>query len=146
GVATRDLAASERTFRRLGFNLTLRSFHRGSRTPGAPIEEWGSGNHCAMLERGYIEVIGLTDPTKFSSVKPMLELYEGTHIIALQPKSIRDVHAALTGQKLPIDDVRELERMTSFGPKGEEQRRVAFRNMYWTRSHFTEARLQYTEH
>jgi len=23
---------------------------------------------------------------------------------------------------------------------------VAFRNMYWTRTHFTEARLQYTEH
>jgi len=146
GVATRDLDAGERCFRRLGFNLTPRSFHRGSRAPGAPIEEWGSGNHCAMLPRGYLEIIGLTDPSKFSSVKPMLDMYQGAHIVAFQPHSIRHVHAALAARHLPVDDVRELERMTAYGPDGRERRRVAFRNMYWTRSHFTEARLQYTEH
>ena len=146
GVAARDLDAGERAFRRLGFNLTPRSFHRGSRTPGAPIEEWGSGNHCAMLRRGYLEIIGLTDPDKFSSVKPMLDMYQGAHIVAFQPQSIRHVHAALAARHLAVDDVRELERMTAYGPDGRERRRVAFRNMYWTRSHFTEARLQYTEH
>ena len=146
GVATRDLDAGERAFRRLGFNLTPRSFHRGSRTPGAPIEVWGSGNHCAMLRRGYLEIIGLTDPGKFSSVKPMLDMYQGAHIVAFQPQSIRHVHAALAARHLPVDSVRELERMTAYGPDGQERRRVAFRNMYWTRSHFTEARLQYTEH
>src|SRR5262249_54831610 len=45
-----------------------------------------------------------------------------------------------------VDDIRDLERMAACGPEGKEQRRVAFRNMYLTRSHFTEARLQYTEH
>src|SRR5262249_10366336 len=146
GVATRDLDAGERAFRRLGFNLTPRSFHRGSRAPGAPIEEWGSGNHCAMLRRGYLEIIGLTDPGKFSSVKPMLDMYEGTHIVAFQPQSIHLVHDILTAKHLPLDDIRELERMAAYGADGQERRRVAFRNMYWTRSHFTEARLQYTEH
>ena len=146
GVATSDLDAGERTFRRLGFNLTPRSFHRGSRAPGSPIEEWGSGNHCAMLERGYVEIIGLTDPAKFSSVKSMLDMYQGTHIVAFKPQSIREVHDVLAAQRLPVDDIRELERMAAYGADGEEQRRVAFRNMYWTRSHFTEARLQYTEH
>ena len=146
GVATRDLDAGERAFRRLGFNLTPRSFHRGSCAPGAPIEEWGSGNHCAMLQRGYLEVIGLTDPAKFSSVKSMLDLYQGTHIVAFKPQSVRHVRDILAARRLPVDDVRELERMTAYGPDAREQGRVAFRNMYWTRSHFTEARLQYTEH
>lgn len=146
GVAVRDLDVGERAFRKLGFTLTRRSFHRGSRAPGAPIEEWGSGNHCAMLEQGYLEIIGLTDPAKFSSVKPMLYMYEGTHIVAFKPKSVRHVHDVLAARHLPVDDVRELERMAAYGPDGQEQRRVAFHNMYWTRSHFTEARLQYTEH
>lgn len=146
GVATRDLDAGERAFRRLGFNLTPRSFHRGSRSPGAPVEDWGSANHCAMLQRGYVELIGLTDPARFSSVKPMLELYEGTHIVAFEPESVQRVHDALAGRNLPVDDIRDLERMAAYGPEGKEQRRVAFRNMYLSRSHFTEARLQYTEH
>jgi len=146
GVTVRDLDVGERAFRRLGFTLTRRSFHRGSRAPGAPVEEWGSGNHCAMLEQGYLEIIGLTDPAKFSSVKPMLDMYQGTHIVAFKPQSARHVHDVLTARHLPVDDMRELERMTAYGADGREQRRVAFRNMYWTRSHFTEARLQYTEH
>ena len=146
GIATRDLDAGERTFRNLGFNLTPRSFHRGSRAPGEPMEEWGSGNHCAMLERGYVEVIGLTDPAKFSSVKSMLDMYQGTHIVAFKPQSIRQVHDILAARDFPVDDIRELERMAAYGLDRQDRRRVAFRNMYWTRSHFTEARLQYTEH
>jgi hypothetical protein len=99
-----------------------------------------------MLKRGYVELIGLTDPAKFSSVKPMLELYEGTHIVAFEPENVQHVHDVLAGRNLPVDDIRDLERMAAYGPEGKEQRRVAFRNMYLTRSHFTEARLQYTEH
>ena len=103
GVATCNLDAGERSFRRLGFNLTARSFHRGSRSPGAPIEDWGSGNHCAMLQRGYVELIGLTDATKFSSVKSMLDLYQGTHIIAFEPASVQHVRDALAARNLPVE-------------------------------------------
>ena len=60
-----------------------RSIHSGSRVPGAPVEVWGSGNHCAMFREGYLEIIGLTDPEKYSSVKPMVERYEGLHIVAI---------------------------------------------------------------
>jgi hypothetical protein len=146
GVGTRDLDAGERAFRKLGFNLTPRSFHRGSRSPGAPIEDWGSANHCAMLKRGYVELIGLTDPSKYSSVEQMLDLYQGAHIVAFEPESVQHVHDVLAGRNLPVDEIRDLERMAAYGPDGKERRRVAFRNMYLTRSHFTEARLQYTEH
>ena len=146
GIAVRDLDAGEKELRSLGFRLTQRSHHRGSPLPGAPIEEWGSANHCAMLMQGYIELVGLTDPKKFSSVKSMLESYEGTHIVAFKPRSVREARDALMRRGVPVDDVRDLERMAAYGPSGEERKRVAFRNMYLTRTVFTEARFQYTEH
>src|SRR5262249_27027200 len=49
-------------------------------------------------------------------------------------------------QGVPVDAIRDLERTAAYGPLGEERRRVAFRNMYLTRTVFTEARFQYTEH
>ena len=146
GVAAYNLDEAERTFRRLGFTLTKRSHHRGSRAPGLALEDWGSANHCAMLERGYIEIIGLTDSNKFSSVKPMLELYQGTHIVAFRPDEVQLVHDSLAARGLPVDAIRDLERMTEFGVNGSEQKRVAFRNMYLERSFITEARMQYTQH
>ena len=146
GVAVRDLDAGREAYRRLGFNLTPRSEHRGSRVPGGPIEPWGSANHCAMLEQGYLEVLGLTDPGKFSTAKAMIERYEGVHIVAFRPDSIDAVHSALSDAKRPVDAPRDLERMARYGPDGTESRRVAFRNMYLAKSVFTEAQFQYTEH
>lgn len=146
GVAVRNLDAGRDIFQRLGFQLTVRSHHRGSRAPGAPVEPWGSANHCAMLQRGYLEVIGLTDPAKFSTVKGMLDNYEGAHIVALQGESVDTAHSELRKFGLAVDEPRDLERMAAYGPDGTDSRRVAFRNMYMARSIFTEARLQYTEH
>ena len=75
GVAVRDLDIGQAAYRKLGFNLTPRSFHSGSRTAGGPVEKWGSGNHCAMFENGYLEIIGITDPNLYSSTQAYLERY-----------------------------------------------------------------------
>lgn len=146
GIAVRDLDRGERQLRSLGFALTPRSHHRGSPTPGAPVEPWGSANHCAMFAQGYLELVGLTDPEKYSSVKMMLASYEGAHTVAFRPESVERAHERLASEGVAVDEIRYLERMTAFGPSGEEQRRVAFKNMYLSRSVFTEARFQYTQH
>src|SRR5262249_32427549 len=146
GIAVRHLAAGRDAFLRLGFTLTARSHHRGARFPGSPLEPWGSANHTAMLSQGYLEVLGLTDPEKFSNAKAMVERYEGAHIVAFRPDSVDAAYAALSSAALPVDVPRELERMAPYGPDGAESRRVAFRNMYLTKSVFTEAQFQYTEH
>jgi len=49
GVAIKDLERGRAIYQRLGFRLTARSIHSGSREPGGPVEPWGSGNHCAMF-------------------------------------------------------------------------------------------------
>ena len=42
----------------------------------------GSGNNCAMLERGYIELIGIVDPNYLGRLRDDLARYEGLHIVA----------------------------------------------------------------
>lgn len=153
GVAVKSLDRGRDAYARLGFTLTARSFHSGSRTPGGPVEIWGSGNHCAMFREGYLEIIGLTDPDQYSSVKDMVERYEGLHIVAIgvAPPSLRSgtVDAArdeLLRRGVPVEAPRSLERDAAFGPRDEETRRAKFRNCYLDRQQYTEGRFLYIEH
>lgn len=146
GVAIRDLERGRGAYARLGFTLTPRSIHRGSPTPGAPVVPFGSGNHCAMFREGYLEVVGLTDPTIYSNVKAMVARYEGAHIVAFGVDSADATYAALSGRGIPIEPARQLERDAAFGPAGNETRRAAFRNMYFDQSVYPESRLLYIEH
>lgn len=152
GVAVRSLDRGRDAYAKLGFTLAARSIHSGSRVPGGPVEVWGSGNHCAMFHEGYLEIIGLTDPDTYSSVKPMVERYEGLHIIAIgvsPPGTNLTVDAAreeLLAKGVPVEAPRSLERDATFGPKDEEIRRAKFRNCYLDREKYTEARFLYIQH
>jgi len=146
GTIVRDLDRAQQAFARLGFNLTARSHHVGAPAPGAPIVPLGSANHCAMLEQGYLEVMGHVDPTKTSNATAMAARYEGLHIVAFRPESSDAVQSRLIDKGQPVDAVRALERMTPWGLDGSEQRRVAFKNSRFNTGVFTEAQFQYTEH
>jgi hypothetical protein len=147
GVAIRDLAEGFDVYSRLGFRLTPRSIHSGSSTPGAPVEPWGSGNHCAMFREGYLEIIGLTDPSMYSSVKAMVDRYQGLHIVAIGCDDVMALQRALQAAGVPVEAaIRGLERDAAFGPDGRETRRAKFRNLYIDRERFVEARFLFIEH
>ena len=146
GVAINDLERGRAAYARLGFQLTPRSMHRGSPTPGAPVVPFGSGNHCAMFQEGYLEIVGLTDPTIFSNIKPLVARYEGAHIVAFGVESADTTYQELAGRGIPIEAARQLERDAAYGPQGRELRRAAFRNMYFDPAAYPEARLLYIEH
>ncbi len=146
GVAIRDLERGRETYERLGFALTPRSIHRGSPTPGSPVIPFGSGNHCAMFHQGYLEVVGLTDPTIFSNVKSLVTRYEGAHIVAFGVASADRTYTTLSSRGIPIQPARQLERDAAYGPTGSETRRAAFRNMYFEPTAYPESRLLYIEH
>jgi len=121
--------------------------HSGSREPGAPVEPWGSGNHCAMFRQGYLEVIGLTDETLFSYVKDMVSRYEGPHTVAIGCREDADlVYRTMHARGIPVDPPRALERDAAFGPNDESTRRARFRNAIIPRALYPEARFQYIEH
>jgi catechol 2,3-dioxygenase-like lactoylglutathione lyase family enzyme len=146
GVAIESLEAGRAAYARLGFRLTARSQHAGSRTPGAPVEPWGSGNHCAMFGSGYLEVVGLTDPTLYTSVRAMVSKYQGLHIVALGCKDADQAVRALTAAGVRADAPRTLERDTAFGAHDESVRRARFRNVHLDRAAYVEARFLVIEH
>lgn len=146
GIGLRDLERGRAAYERLGFRLTSRSMHAGSPSAGAPVVPWGSGNHCAMLAQGYIEVLGLTDPTRYSSVRDMVARYEGLHIVALGCGDADTTYRALRDSGLPVEAPRALERDAAFGERDEGTRRARFRNIYLDRDPYPEARFLYIEH
>lgn len=84
GIVVPDLDRAFETYRRLGFQVTRRSSHKKQIAPDGPFEPLGSGNHCIMFRQGYLELLGVTDPTKpHASVAKRLERYAGLQLIAL---------------------------------------------------------------
>jgi hypothetical protein len=56
-VGVRDLADAAERWRRLGFTPTRRGRHVG----------WGTANVCIMLQRDYVELLGIVDPARFTA-------------------------------------------------------------------------------
>lgn len=141
GLVVNDLEAARATYERLGFTLTPRSMHSGAVQPGGPVVAWGSGNHCAMFERGYFEILGLIDPNLHSSAKLMLRKYQGLHIVALDCESSEDAHAFLQARHVPTSAPLTLERDISYGEAGSERRTARFRNINLDMEQYPEAKF-----
>ena len=146
GLALKDLEVGRQAYDKLGFTLTSRSIHSGSREPGGPVEPFGSGNHCAMFEKGYFEVMGLTDPNLYSSAKVLLEKYEGAHIVAFGSGESENGYEVLSSRLDGVQPPRRLERDAAFGPNDEETRRAAFNNITVDPAVFPEAKLIFIDH
>lgn len=128
GLATHDLERARDVYRRLGFTTTRKSTHRGPVPPHGETGPWGSGNYCIMLERGYFELIGVTDAgLPHPMVASRLDKYAGLHIVALGCRDgdavAADLRARMTGIAEPYDLVRDVP----YGPKDGEAREGRFR-------------------
>ena len=146
GLATRDLERSRQIYERMGFTLSPRSMHSGSTGLNDAIKPWGSGNHLAMLQDGYFELLGLVDEALPSNVKNMVKKYEGLHVLALRCASAEQTYADLMAAGVSAREPMSLEREALFGPDGDETRRAQFRNIYLDETVFTEARFILIEH
>ncbi|MGH7126574.1 MAG: VOC family protein, partial [Stellaceae bacterium] len=110
-VVVSDLARAAKTYARLGFQLTPESSHKGPVKPGGPLEPYGSGNHCAMFKGGYLEILGITDPNRYTGeVSQLLQRYAGLHRVALGCRDARQAARDL-GSRLGAElTIRELGR------------------------------------
>jgi hypothetical protein len=78
-----DRAAAETELRRLGFAPTPFSEQFTRASPEAPPISAGTGNHCAMLERGYLEFLApIGDTPNAASLRAGIARYTGVHLIA----------------------------------------------------------------
>jgi hypothetical protein len=93
GVCSARPEALWAAYEQLGFRLTPVARQSGPRAPGQPPERLGTGNRCAMLRQGYLELLGLIDPALFDNgLSRLLARYEGLHILAF---GIPDAEAEL---------------------------------------------------
>jgi hypothetical protein len=78
-----DRGAAEAELRRLGFAPTPFSEQFTRAAPDAKPVSAGTGNHCAMLERGYLEFLApIGDTPNAASLRAGIARYTGAHLIA----------------------------------------------------------------
>lgn len=100
-VGVRDLEAARAAWSRLGFTVTPRGRHVG----------WGTGNYCVMLEEGYIELLGIVDPSQFSNnLDKLLEKREGLLGLAFATSDANACRDALEAAGLKPDGPKQLKR------------------------------------
>jgi catechol 2,3-dioxygenase-like lactoylglutathione lyase family enzyme len=111
GIAVADLDAAATKFRHLGFQLTPRGYHTlPPPAPGAERPRVGTGNHCAMLQRGYLELIGVTDPAYRGRLRADIARHEGLHIVAFGTTDAVAAAGALRSRGVEANGPRLLER------------------------------------
>jgi len=87
-----DAAAAEAELRRLGFAPTPFS----AQSTGDPPVPAGTGNHCAMLERGYLEFLAPTaDTPNAATLRAGMARHVGVHLIAFGTADPDGDHARL---------------------------------------------------
>jgi catechol 2,3-dioxygenase-like lactoylglutathione lyase family enzyme len=101
GLAVRDLDAARDTFKALGFTLTPREVLTRPGPDGRPVST-GADNHVFMLERGYQELITITDPGAGHMLLPRLARYWGLHIVILESDDAEADRAAMAGRGIPV--------------------------------------------
>jgi catechol 2,3-dioxygenase-like lactoylglutathione lyase family enzyme len=108
-VAVRDLEAARRLWRGLGFTLTPRGRHIG----------WGTANYCIMFERGYVELIGVVDPTQFTNnLDAFLQTREGLMRLAFACRDGAAAAAGLTARGFHPEGPSDLRRILVL-PEGD---------------------------
>ncbi|MBM3487323.1 MAG: VOC family protein [Alphaproteobacteria bacterium] len=79
-----DIARAAAAFERLGFPLTPYTEHRNATADGGSVPS-GTANRCAMLARGYLEILTAvkgTDTALARQLRAGLDRHEGVHLIA----------------------------------------------------------------
>jgi len=100
-VGVRDLECGRETWARLGFTLGPRGRHIG----------WGTANYCVMLQRGYIELLGIVDPEQFTNnLDKFLSEREGLMGVALGTDDAIACHKYLSALGLRPEGPKELKR------------------------------------
>ena len=119
-----DMDAAAAAFSRLGFELTSFVAHTNADPVGGPPVPAGTGNRCAMLARGYIEILtavpGIDTPLARQLLTGIAR-YTGLHLIASTVADAAAERARLIDEgfdPLPLVDLRRAVE-TAEGGAGE---------------------------
>jgi hypothetical protein len=103
-VDSDDLEADRAVWQRLGFTMTPRGRH----------PQWGTGNYCAMMGQGYLELIGVVDPDEFAANaarRGSRRQGKGLSAIALATDDAQGAKTELTAAGVASDGPKNLSRL-----------------------------------
>ncbi|MGE3932903.1 MAG: VOC family protein [Rhodospirillaceae bacterium] len=116
-----DIGAAAEAFARLGFVLTDYTEHRNATADGGSVPS-GTANRCAMLERGYLEILTAV-PGVDSALTRQLEAgiarYTGVHLIAFTVGDAAEARERLAVAGFTPDPVVNLRRPVRTDTGGE---------------------------
>lgn len=114
-INANDLEGDRDTYIRLGFHPTPRGRH----------PQWGTGNYCFMLERGYLELIGVVDPDEFAanaSRRGNRDREPGLSALALATDDGAAAAANLNAAGIAADGPKDLSRLIEEAGETSEPR------------------------
>ncbi len=133
-IGVRDLEAAKRVWQSLGFTVTPRGRHIG----------WGTANYCLMLERGYVELLGILDPAQFTNdLDKFLAVREGLLGLAFASADAGATGKALAAAGLHPDGPKDLKRLLEL-PEGD--RLPAFKLLYLPAAELPDLRAFFCQH
>lgn len=109
GFIIPDLTAAHVLFASLGFSLTARADHT-RKTPDGQTVSAGSAQHSVMFDRGYIELMQITDPAAGHQLTPAIHARFGLHVLALGAPDAQGWHAQCVSQGLSVGPLMDWSR------------------------------------
>lgn len=101
GLAVADLEPARALFSKMGFTLTPRETLTRPAADGSP-QDSGADNHVFMLDKGYVELIAVTDPDSGHMLVPRLARYMGLHIVVLGSDDVDALQARLASAGVSV--------------------------------------------
>lgn len=99
GLYVNSLNAAAAQYERMGFTLTSVSQHSSQNLDSGEVTLSGVANRCAMLAKGYLELVCIVDPALDPrGVAAGLARYEGLHIVAMRTWQAEAACATLQAQ------------------------------------------------
>ncbi|QBD80332.1 VOC family protein [Ktedonosporobacter rubrisoli] len=128
GLISANLDAMVARYERLGFMFTPLSRAKIALTPGTEPQELGAGNRCAIFESNYLELLGVIDREKWSSMSKEqrgpfdldtpLSRYEGLHVMHFGTDDIEATRELLIKLGTACSEVAHFQRNVDT-PQGE---------------------------
>ncbi len=143
GAIVRDLGAGAARWEKLGFLLSPVSRQRG-KMPGRDEDgPWATANRCAILQRGYLELIGVVEPALYNPWTKFLDRFEGLHLLALRVPDADAAFAELSRRTGTLN--APVQRARNLDVDGVEKT-MRFRNIFSRDEAYPEGRYIVLEH
>ena len=143
GAIVRNLAEGAARWEKLGFTLSPAS-RQGGKMPDRNEEgPWATANRCAILQKGYIELIGVVDAAAYNPWTKFLARFEGLHLLALRVPNADAAFAELCERTDTLN--APVQRARNLDVEGVEKT-MRFRNIFSRDEAYPEGRYIVLEH